>query len=75
MALSIRSYDAESFSELLITKRNQPTMWEEWLDYPFLFFIENITKQLPYEHVIKDYTIYHTILPAKHNWFIARLGA
>ena len=70
-----KSNDAErSFSDQLIAKRNQPTLWEERRDYLSLLFIENLTKSLSYEDVIKVYTTCHTILLTKADWLIAPFG-
>lgn len=55
MALLIKSHDAESLSELLITKRNQLALQEKRLNYFSLLWRKD-------DKVIKDYTICHTIL-------------
>ena len=71
MAWLTRSFNAERFSDLLITKMNQSTIREERWDYLFLLFIENLTKSLLYEDVISVYTICYTFLLTKAEWFTA----
>lgn len=75
MAWLTRSFNAKRFSDLLITKRNQSTIREERWDYLFLLFIENLTKSLLYEDVIKVYTICQTLLLTKADWFLTPSGA